>query len=187
MYSTSEFRKGLKVELDGQPYIIVDCQFVKPGKGNAFTRTRLKHMVTGAVLDRTYKSGEKLDKAHLVESPMQFLYSADDMFHFMNNSTYEQIEIPVAALGDSARWLHENLEVSVLFHSGKPISVDLPNFVELQVIDCDPGVKGDTKSNVSKRAVVSTGTEIQVPIFVDAGEWVRIDTRSGEYSERVKR
>jgi elongation factor P len=187
VYSTSEFRKGLKVELDGQPYIMVDCQFVKPGKGNAFTRTKLKHMVTGAVIDRTYKSGEKLDKPSLVESAMQFLYSQDDTFHFMNSATYEQVEISRENLGNAPKWLHENLEVSVLFHSGKPISIELPNFVELQVTDCDPGVKGDTKSNVYKRAVLSTGTEIQVPIFIDQGEWLKIDTRTGEYSERVKK
>ena len=187
MYGTNEFRKGLKVEIDGQPYIMVECQFVKPGKGNAFTRTKLKHMVTGAVIDRTYKSGEKVAKAQLMESPMQFLYAQDDGFHFMNMETYEQVEIPRDNLGDAPKWLHENLEVSVLFHDGKPISVDLPNFVELQVVECDPGIKGDTKSNVSKRAVLSTGAEIQVPIFIDNGEWLKIDTRTGEYSERVKK
>ena len=187
MYSVSDFRKGLKVELDGQPYIMVECQFVKPGKGNAFARTKLKHMVTGAVLDRTYKSGEKIDKANLMETAMEFLYSGEDTFHFMNNSTYEQEEIHRDNLGDAPKWLHENLEVSVLFHNGKPISIELPNFVTLQIIDCDPGVKGDTKSNVTKRAVVSTGTEIQVPIFVDTDEWVKVDTRTGDYSERVKK
>jgi len=187
VYGTNEFRKGLKVEIDGEPYVMVDCQFVKPGKGNAFTRTRLKHMVTGAVLDRTYKSGEKVDKCQLAEHPMQFMYAQGDEFHFMNMSTYEQVAISRNGLGDAANWLHEGLEVTVLFHNGKPISIDLPNFVELQVTECDPGVKGDTKSNVSKRAVLSTGAEIQVPIFVEPGEWLRIDTRTGAYSERVKK
>ena len=181
MYETSEFRKGLKVEIDGQPYIMVDCQFVKPGKGNAFTRTRLKHMVTGAVIDRTYKSGEKVDSAHLAEHPMQFMYEADGDLHFMNMSTYEQITIPRARLEEQANWLHENLEVSVLFHNNLPIAVDLPNFVELEVVECDPAVKGDTKSNASKRATLSTGAVIH------SGERLRIDTRTGEYVERVKR
>jgi elongation factor P len=187
VYETNQFRKGLKVEIDGQPYVMVDCQFVKPGKGNAFTRTRLKHMVTGAVIDRTYKSGEKIDSAHLTEQAMQFLYESDGDFHFMNTGTYEQITIPHGRLEDQSRWLHENLEVSVLFHNHQPIAVDLPNFVELQVTECDPAVKGDTKSNATKRATLSTGAVIQVPLFVDSGEWLRIDTRTGEYVERVKR
>jgi len=187
VYETNEFRKGLKIEIDGQPYEMVDCQFVKPGKGNAFTRTRLKHMVTGAVIDRTYKSGEKVDSAHLTEHPMQFMYEADGDYHFMNMATYEQITIPQARLEEKFNWLHENLEVSVLFHNNLPIAVDLPNFVELEVVECDPAVKGDTKSNASKRAKLSTGAVIQVPLFVDSGERLRIDTRTGEYVERVKR
>ena len=166
MYGTNEFRKGLKVEIDGDPYLMVECQFVKPGKGNAFTRTKLKHMVTGAVIDRTYKSGEKVGKAHLEEHPMQCLYEQDGEFHFMNMSTYEQVAIQRDMLGDDANWLHENLEVNVLFHNDKAISVDLPNFVELEIVECDPGVKGDTKSNVSKPAKVSTGA---------TNEWARIE------------
>jgi len=187
VYETNEFRKGLKVEIDGQPYEMVDCQFVKPGKGNAFTRTRLKHMVTGAVIDRTYKSGEKLDSAHLTEHPMQFMYEADGDYHFMNMATYEQVTISKTHLEEKANWLHENLEVSVLFRNNLPIAVDLPNFVELEVVECDPAVKGDTKSNASKRATLSTGAVIQVPLFIDSGERLRIDTRTGEYVERVKR
>ena len=186
MYETNEFRKGLKVEIDGQPYEMVDCQFVKPGKGNAFTRTRLKHMVTGAVIDRTYKSGERVESAHLTEHAMQYMYESAGDYHFMNMATYEQVTIPAERLGDKVHWLHENLEATVLFHDGEPINVDLPNFVELRVTECDPAVKGDTKSNASKRATLSTGAVIQVPLFIDAGEWLRIDTRSGEYVERVK-
>lgn len=185
MYGTNEFRKGLKVELDGHPYVMVECQFVKPGKGNAFTRTKLKHMVTGAVLDRTYKSGEKVAKAELEEHPMQFLYEQDGSYHFMNMTTYEQVEITAERMGDDAQWLSENLEVDVLFHKGAPIAVALPNFVVLEVTQCDPGVKGDTKSNVSKPATVSTGAVIQVPMFVSEGESVKIDTRTGEYVERA--
>jgi len=187
VYGTSDFRKGLKVENHGQPYEMVEGEFVKPGKGNAFTRTRLKHMVTGAVLDRTYKSGEKVDRAHLSEHPMQFMYEQGGEYHFMNMETYEQVVIPSDRLADKKNWLTENLEVNVLFHDGAPISVDLPNFVELQVVECDPAVKGDTKSNVTKRAKVSTGAVVAVPIFVDQDEWLRIDTRTGAYVERVKR
>jgi elongation factor P len=187
VYGTSDFRKGLKVEIDGQPYEMTECEFVKPGKGNAFTRTKLKHMVTGAVIDRTYKSGEKVDRAHLSEHTMQFMYEQGGDYQFMNMETYEQIAIPKERLGDKTSWLHENLEVNVLFHDGAPISVDLPNFVELQVVECDPAVKGDTKSNVTKRATLSTGAVIQVPIFIDQDEWLRIDTRTGAYVERVKR
>ena len=187
MYGTNEFRKGLKVELDGEPYEMVDCQFVKPGKGKAFTRTKLKHMVNGAVIDRTYKSGEKVDKAQLTEQPMQYLYESDGEFHFMNTSDYEQVTIPKDSLGDQTRWLHENLEVNVLIHNGRPISVELPNFVELEVAECDPSVKGDTKSNATKRGVLSTGAVVQLPMFIDQGERLKIDTRTGEYVERVKR
>jgi len=187
VYGTNEFRKGLKIEIDGEPYLMVDCQFVKPGKGNAFTRTRLKHMVTGAVIDRTYKSGEKVDRAHLFEATMQFLYEQEGRFHFMNNETYEQVEIPRERIEEAVPWLHENLEVNVLFHNGQPISIDLPNFVELEVVTCAPGVKGDTKSNATKPATLSTGAEIQVPMFINEGDWLRIDTRTGQYVERAKR
>jgi elongation factor P len=187
VYGTNEFRKGLKVEIDGEPYVMVECQFVKPGKGNAFTRTRLKHMVTGAVLDRTYKSGEKVDKAHLEEHAMQFLYEQDGEFHFMNTESYEQVALSGDQVDEASRWMTEDLEVNVLFHNGAPISIDLPNFVELQIADCEPGVKGDTKSNTTKAARLSTGAEIQVPLFLDQGEWIRIDTRTGSYVERVKK
>lgn len=187
MYGTNEFRKGLKVEIEGEPFEMVDCEFVKPGKGNAFTRTRLKHMVTGAVIDRTFKSGERVDRAHLEEHPMQFLFEQDGQYNFMNMKSYEQAAVSGDKLGDSAHWLSENLEVTVLFHNGAPISLELPNFVELQVSSCDPAVKGDTKSNATKAATLSTGAKIQVPLFVVEGEWLRIDTRTGEYVERVKK
>jgi elongation factor P len=187
MYGTSDFRKGLKVEIDGQPYSMADCQFVKPGKGNAFARTRLKHMVTGAVIDRTYKSGEKVDKADLSENMMQFMYEQDGEFHFMDMKSYEQVGIPRERLEDAVDWLSPDLEVCVLLHNGLPISIELPNFVELQVVECDPGIKGDTKSNATKPAKLTTGAVIQVPMFIEAEEWLRIDTRSGAYVERVKK
>lgn len=186
MYGTNEFRKGLKIEIDGAPYMMTECQFVKPGKGNAFTRTKLKHMVSGAVLDRTYKSGEKVHKAQLSETVMQFMYAQGDAFHFMDTKTYEQVAIPRVAIDDQAKWLTEEIDVTVLIHKGEPISIDLPNFVELEVTQCDPAIKGDTKNNATKLAVLSTGAEIYVPMFIDAGEVLRIDTRTGEYVERAK-
>lgn len=187
MYGTNEFRKGLKVEIDGDPYVMVECQFVKPGKGNAFTRTKLKNMVSGNVIDRTYKSGEKLDKAQLTDQAMQYMYEQDREYHFMNMETYEQVAIPADSLGDLVQWLSENLEVSVLLHNGAPISVELPNFVELEITKCDPSVKGDTKNNATKPATLSTGAVIHVPMFIAQGEWLRIDTRTGAYVERVKK
>lgn len=186
MYETSDLKKGLKVEIDGEPYVVTEAQFVKPGKGNAFTRCKLKSLISGLVLERTWRSGEKIDRCQLEERPMEFLY-ADDVFHFMNTSTYEQIALAPDQVGDASNWLVENTEVSMLFHNGKPISIDLPNFVELQIVDTEPGVKGDTKSNASKPAKLSTGATVQVPLFVDNEEWIRIDTRTGSYVERVKK
>lgn len=187
MYETNQFRKGLKIEIDGEPYIMTECEFVKPGKGNAFTRTKLKHMVTGAVIARTYKTGERVDKADLTETSMQYMYEQAGECCFMNMESFEQIGIPRSTLEDSARWLHDGLEVNVLFHNGRPISVDLPNFVELQIEECDPAVKGDTKTNASKPAILSTGARVDVPLFIEQGEWLKIDTRSGTYVERVKK
>jgi len=187
MYDTNQFRKGLKVEIDGHPYIITECEFVKPGKGNAFTRTKLKHMVTGAVLDRTYKSGERVDKCNLSENEMQYLYEQDGAFHFMDVKSYEQVEIGADRLGDAVNWLTPDLQVEVLFHNGAPLTIELPNFVELAVVECDPAVKGDTKNNATKPAKLSTGAVIQVPMFIETEECLRIDTRTGSYVERVKK
>lgn len=187
MYETSDLKKGLKVEIDGEPYVITEAQFVKPGKGNAFTRCKLKSLITGLVIDRTWRSGEKIDRCQLEERPMEYLYEADGQYHFMNTSTYEQIALDRDQLGEQAQWLTENLEVSMLFHNGKPISIELPNFVELQIVDTEPGIKGDTKSSTMKPARLSTGATVQVPLFVDKGEWIKIDTRTGQYVERVKR
>jgi len=186
VYETSDLKKGLKVEIDGEPYVVTDAQFVKPGKGNAFTRTKLKSLVSGLVLDRTYRSGEKIDRCHLEERPMEFLYS-DDQFHFMNTTTYEQIALGADQVGDASQWLTENLEISMLFHNGKPISVDLPNFVELLIVETEPGIKGDTKSSAMKPARLSTDATVNVPLFVNGGEWIKIDTRTGQYVERVKK
>ncbi len=186
MYDTSDIRKGLKIRIAGEPYTVVDFQFVKPGKGNAFTRTKIKNLVTGAVLDKTYKSGEKLEEASLEERQMQFLYSDEQGFHFMDRSSYEQYAIAQDTIGDDARFLKENLDVGVLLFDGRPLSVSLPNFVELDVAETEPGVRGDTASGGKKPATMETGAVITVPLFIEKGEKLRIDTRTGEYAERVK-
>ncbi|PID38284.1 MAG: elongation factor P [Proteobacteria bacterium] len=188
MYETSDIRKNLKFQIDGQPYIVVDFQFVKPGKGNAFTRTKIKNMITGAVLEKTYKTGEKLEPAHMEERQMQYLYQEGENYCFMDQSSYEQVFIPADLLGDDALLMPDNLEVSVLFFSERPVGVTLPNFVELQVTQSDPGMKGDTATGATKPATLSTGLVVQVPLFVEEGEFLKIDTRNGgEYVERVKK
>lgn len=187
MYSTSEFRRGLKIELDGEPFIIVEFQHVKPGKGGAFVRTKLKSLVTGNVIDRTFRSGDKVGKPDLEEKQMQFLYSEGDKFHFMDSTSYEQQFIERDQLQGADAFLKENTEVVVLFHNGKPIGIDLPNFVELTVTNTDPGIKGDTASGGTKPAELETGTTIQVPLFIQSGDCLKIDTRTGQYVERIKK
>ncbi|MGA1841317.1 MAG: elongation factor P [bacterium] len=187
MYETSDIRKNLKIQIDGDPYIVIDFQFVKPGKGVAFTRTRLKNMITGNVLDKTFRSGEKIEEASLEAHNMQFLYSLDNRYHFMNTETYEQIEMDENQVGDAKDFFVENLEVEVLFFKGRPIGINLPNFVELQIMETEPGVKGDTASGGSKPAIMHTGAKIQVPFFINEGDWILVDTRTGAYVERVKK
>ncbi|MEM7249235.1 MAG: elongation factor P [Acidobacteriota bacterium] len=187
MIDTSKFRKGLKVEIDGQPFIMTESQFVKPGKGQAFNRCKFKNLISGATLERTYKSGESIAKADIVDEEMQFLYQSGDDYVFMNNRTYEQLELPSDQLGDAKNYLTENLEVQIQIWNGKPISVEPPNFVELEITQCDPGVRGDTVSGATKPATMSTGHVVHVPLFIEQGEWLRIDTRTGEYVDRVKK
>jgi elongation factor P len=186
MYSTSDIRKNLKIEIDDTPYVVVDFQFVKPGKGNAFTRTRLKNMITGAVLDRTYKSGEKFKPAQLEEATMQFLYSDGSTFHFMNTQNYEQVEIDADHIGEAANYLTENLNVEILIFKGKPIGITPPFTVELKVVETEPGVKGDTATGATKAAKTQTGASFQVPLFIKEGEKILVDTRTGEYLTRAK-
>ncbi len=185
VYATADFRKGLKILLDGQPYVIVDFQHVKPGKGNAFTRTRVKHMITGAVLEKTWKSGEKFEGADVEERAMQYLYKDGESFVFMDNANYEQVMLPPEAVEDVKDLMPENLTVSIMFFQERAVGVSLPNFVELQITKCDPGVRGDTATNVTKPATLSTGGVVQVPLFVNEGDVIRIDTRTGSYLERV--
>ena len=186
MIQTSEFRRGLKIEIDGEPFIIQEFQHVKPGKGNAFTRTKLKSLITGNVIDRTFKSGEKVDRPDMAEKEMHYLYRDGDSFYFMDNETYEQQFINAEQLQGAEAFLQENVQVTVLFHNQKPIAVELPNFVELTVTKTDPGFKGDTASGATKPATLETGATIQVPLFIKEGEKIRIDTRTGEYAERVR-
>ncbi len=186
LYDTSDIRKGLKIELEGEPYTVVEFQFVKPGKGNAFTRTKIKNLVSGSVLERTWRSGEKLKEAALEEREMQFLYSDEGGYHFMDQHNYEQIAIDPGVIGDDSRFLLENLVVPVLLFKDRPVSLTLPNFVALEVLDTEPGMKGDTVSGARKPATMNTGAVINVPLFIERGEKLRIDTRTGEYVERVK-
>ena len=185
MYETSDIRKGLRFEMDGDPFVVVEFQFVKPGKGTAFTRTKIRNMITGAVLDRTYKSGEKLKPADTEDREMQYLYNDGD-FHFMDNNNYEQVSLDSNAVGDAANYLTENMLIEVGFFKGRSIGISLPNFVVLEVTETAPGEKGNTVTGDSKPAVVSTGYSVNVPLFVNEGDQLRIDTRTGEYAERVK-
>ena len=186
MYSTPDFRKGLKIEINGEPFSIVEFQHVKPGKGGAFVRTTLKSLITGNVIDKTFRSGEKVDKPDLEEKEMQYLYESDGEFHFMDNSTYEQLFLTTDQLGDARNYLQENVTVTVLFHNGKPVGVDAPIFVELKVASTEPGFKGDTAAGGTKPAVLETGMTVQVPLFINEGDVLKIDTRVGKYVERVR-
>jgi len=182
--STAEFKKGLKIQFDGAPYSIVDFQHVKPGKGGAFVRTRLKHMRLGRVIDNTFRAGEKVELVDFDEKRMQYLYK-DDRYHFMDLDTYDQISLSADEVGDARDFLKENTEVEILFIDGSPVSVELPNFIELQVVKTDPGIRGDTASGGSKPATLETGAVIQVPLFLNEGDVVKVDTRSGDYLGRV--
>ena len=186
MYQTSDIRKGLKVELDGNPFVVVEFQFVKPGKGCAFTRTKLKNLITGAVLDRTYKTGEALIPADIAEVEMQYMYKADDYF-FMSLEDFDQIPVSAEVLGEATNWLVEEMVVKILMFRSRPVSVELPNFVELEIEYCEPGVRGNTAQGATKPATLTTGAIVKVPLFVERGEWLKIDTRTGEYIERVKK
>lgn len=185
MYDTSDFRKGLKIEYNDEPYEIVDFQHVKPGKGNAFTRTRIKNLISGNVLEVTLKSGEKVGKPDLEEKEMQFMYADGDSYFFMDQNSYEQIELNVSTLGDARLFLLENTVVSILFYRGKVIGIELPIFMDITVVRTDPGFKGDTVSNTTKPAELATGAKVQVPLFINEGDVIRVDTRTSEYIERV--
>jgi len=185
MYETSDFRNGLKIEYDNQPFVIVEFQHVKPGKGAAFTRTRIKNLITGRVLQPTFKSGEKVGKPDVEEKTMQFLYVEGTDLTLMDTTTYDQVAIPKEQIGEPGQFLKENMEVQVLFWNGKPINVDLPLHVNLKITETEPGVRGDTATNATKAATTETGARINVPLFINEGDVIRVDTRTGEYVERV--
>jgi elongation factor P len=186
MYDTSNFRKGLKIEVDQKPYEIVDFLHVKPGKGGAFVRTKLRNMLNSRVVDRTFRSGEKVGKPDLQEREMQYLYKDGDNYCLMDNKSYDQIFISEEQIGESRLFLIENETVNVLLLDEKPIGVELPIFVELSVADTSPGVKGDTASKVTKPATLETGAVMSVPIFINVGDKIKVDTRTGSYVERAK-
>jgi len=182
--STAEFKKGLRIVFDGQPYAIVDFQHVKPGKGGAFVRTKLKHMRQGRVIDNTFRAGEKVELVDFEDKHMQYLYR-DDRYHFMDTKTYDQISLSAEEVGDARDFLKENTEVDILFIDGSPVTVELPTFMELAIAKTDPGIRGDTATGGSKPATLESGAVVQVPLFLNQGDIVKIDTRTAEYLGRV--
>ena len=186
-YSTNEFRSGLKVMLEGDPCTIIENEFVKPGKGQAFNRVRFRNLMSGRVWERTFKSGESLEGADVMELDMEYLYTDGEFWHFMmTDGSYEQHAASREAVGDTIDWLKEQGVYSVTLYNGSPLSVSAPNFVELQVVETDPGLKGDTAQGGSKPAKLTTGATVKVPLFITEGETLKIDTRTGEYVGRVK-
>ena len=184
--STADFRKGLKIELEGEPYVIADFLHVKPGKGGAFVRTKLKSLITGNVIDRTFRSGEKVQTPALDEKNMQYLYREGNAYHFMDNDTYEQLTLTGDQVGEDSNFLQENVKVKIVFHNGQPLGVELPFFVQLTIVRTEPGVRGDSARGGTKPATVETGAVIQVPLFLNEGDVIKVDTRTGEYIERAK-
>ena len=187
MYSASDLRKGLKIELDGEPYIVTDFEFCKPGKGQALYRCKLKNMISGTTLDKTFRSVDKVGKPDLEERDMIFSYVDMDRYVFLDAETYAPVHVPKDVLGEQVNFLVEDTECPVLFYEDKPIEVTLPTFIEMAIVKTDPGVRGDTATNVTKPATVENGYEVQVPIFLNEGDVIRIDTRTGEYIERVSK
>ena len=185
-YQTSDFRNGLKVEIDGQPYIMVYFQFVKPGKGTAFTRTKLKNMISGNVLERTYRTGETLDAAPVEDRNMMYMYDEGEFAVFMDNESFETVNIALSSIEDERPFLTENLEVDVLFYKERPVNIDLPNFIEDEITFTEPAVKGNTATNATKPATLACGATVQVPLFIEQGERIKVDTRTRAYSSRVK-
>lgn len=186
MLTASDLRKGLKVQIDGNPYIVTDFEFSKPGKGQALYRTKMRNMISGNQLVKTYRSNDKFEKAELEEKKMQFLYSQGDEFHFMDTENFEQLVLTKDQLGDNTHFLIDNMELDVVFYDSQPIDVTLPIFVNLTVTKADPWAKGDTSGNDTKPVTVETGYELQVPPFVEEGDKIQIDTRTGAYVTRVK-
>jgi elongation factor P len=187
MASTTDIRKGLKIEIDGVPYHIVEHQFVKPGKGQAFTRCRIRNLNTGAVIERTWKSGESVDLADVETRKMTYSWAESDTYVFMDSNTGDQIHVERDKVGDASRFLTEGLDVDVTLYNGNAIGIELPPNVVMQVVESEPGIKGDTASGATKPAKLATGAVVNVPLFIKEGEWIKVDTTSGQYLERVNR
>jgi elongation factor P len=185
-FNTNEFKGGLKIMLDGDPYTIVENEFVKPGKGQAFNRVKIRNLKTGRVIDRTFKSGDSVEGADVIETEMQYLYSDGEFWHFMNPDTFEQVAADKNAVENAAQWLKAEDICEVTLWNGSPLSIDAPNFVVLEITQTDPGVRGDTSGGGGKPATLETGAVVRVPLFVDQGEKIRVDTRSGSYVARAK-
>lgn len=185
MYTTSDFRRGLRILFQGDPYEITEFEHHKPGKGAAIVRTRLKNLITGFTIDPTFRSGDKVERPDLEDREVQYLYRSDDIFHFMDPTTYDQFEVGSKVIGSAADFLVDNTMVQLLFFQGKPITVELPFHVILEVVECDPAVRGDTVSGATKPAKTSTGFVCHVPLFVNEGDKVKVDTRTGDYVERA--
>ena len=185
-YNTNEFRGGLRIMLDGDPCVIVENEFVKPGKGQAFNRVRIRNLKTGRTIDKTFKSGDSVEAANVMETEMQYLYCDGEFWHFMVEETFDQYAADEKAVGDSKQWLKEQDVCQITLWNNTPLLVAPPNFVDLEIVETDPGVRGDTASGGVKPAVLATGAVVRVPLFVEQGEVVKVDTRSGEYVSRVK-
>lgn len=185
MISATEFRNGVTVEIDGDIFVVIEFQHVKPGKGAAFVRTKLKNLVSGGIVERTFRPSEKMERAHIDRKDMQFLYSDGELFHFMDTESYEQIALNSSDVGDSLKYIKENDNVKILSHNGNVFGIEPPLFVELVITDTEPGFKGDTATGATKPATVETGATVYVPLFVSSGEKIKIDTRTGEYLGRA--
>lgn len=185
MVTAGDFRNGVTFEMDGNVYSIIEFQHVKPGKGAAFVRTKIRNVISGAVTEKTFNPNDKYPTAFIERKDMEYLYNDGDLYYFMDSETYEQLPISPSVLGDNFRFVKENMVCKVLSYKGNVFGIEPPNFVELQVTETEPGVKGDTATNVTKPATLETGAEIKVPIFINEGEMIRVDTRTGEYMERA--
>jgi elongation factor P len=186
MISTSDFKKGVTVKINNEPFVIIEFQHVKPGKGNAFVRTKLKNILHGSLLERTFKSGEVFPEADVSLVDYNFLYNDGEAYHFMHKTNYEQIELNASVIDKKVKYLKENMKVKIQFYEEKPVAVELPNFVDLLVTYCEPGVKGDSATTSSKPATLETGTDVSVPLHIKMEDIIRIDTRTGKYVEKVK-
>ena len=185
MISAGEFKNGITIEVDGELYVIIDFQHVKPGKGAAFVRSKLRGIVNGGVIERTFRPTEKMPRAHIDRKDMQYLYNDGELYHFMDAESFEQSALNATDIGDTLRFVKENETVKILSHNGAVFGIEPPMFVELAITDTEPGFKGDTATGVTKPAIVETGAQVQVPLFISSGEVIKIDTRTGEYLGRV--